>query len=634
MKNLFRAIGVMLTAAASLLCQSCGALNTAQPITSAEEINEVVGTNLEIGEPIDLAVVIGSRRDMNAISTAKLLPIMYELCESSGNLTVIVADGAPKLNRADCTIPPMNGVRDAAFYKKIQQEATNLCSQIESMQAKTPDADLNAALIAAADTLRANPNEEDILIILDNGFTTKGICLETLDGIDIENFYRSIKDELPDLTEIHTVWYGLGETSDLYPDGISRSEKKSLQNFWMRMLDNAVVFKEGQISFLNESNDSIDRSSLPDCKLVSVGEHDHTVQTTIAAVEYEATTHTRTNGTPKQILSNAPLFFNNGIVEFEPDTYELKKSKLPEIRQYLSNVAESLIFYDQEVLLVGSIAHVNDDSPDQGVEFSRRRAESVAAVLIELNVPADHIHINGAGYTDTRISDPRDYTEGNEAIAQSLQSSLTQAWNNSSVGTLSNLMAALRRSLRFMTNEQEESASISKLMNEGYIPVAEIPLAYGDRDAAVSVICAELMNYIDSNGPFALLNYEVPLPASARDLINNAVFCTAMTSLRMMNAPHLQIEDLLPVSDTVLCLGMPNMAQAQQLTQFYASRQYTFMPDFSGKGGMHMAPVQVESFSPHHLLSGSFNQRAVEDGGGVVFDQYDTINFYRNIWIR
>ncbi len=224
--------------------------------------------------------------------------------------------------------------------------------------------------------------------------------------------------------------------------------------------------------------------------------------------------------------------------------------------------------------------------------------------------------------------------ENGYRVSESLQSSLTQAWNNGSVSTLSNLMAAMRRSLRFLTNEQQESAGISELMDEGYIPVAEIPRAYGDRDAAVSVICAELMNYIDSSGQFALLNYEVPLPASARDMINSAVFCTAMTSLRMMNAPHLQIEDLLPVSDTVLCLGMPDMAQAQQLTQFYASRQYTYMPDFGGKGGMHMAPVQVESFSPHHLLSGSFKRREVEDGGGVVFDEYETVNFYRNIWIR
>ena len=417
MMNILKRTIVLLTAASSLLFQSCSFFpsGTAQPITTAETISESVGTPLDTEQPLDLAIVIGARKDMNPISTSKILPVMYQLAETGGNLSVIVADGAPKQNKTDCTVPPMSGSHDASYYKKIRQTALNLCSRIESMQANTPNADINAAINAAVDTLKASPNRQDVLIVLDNGLSTKGICLETLDGIDTDSFYSSMKDEMPDISQIHAVWYGIGETSDLYPDGISRVEKASLRNFWSRMLGDSVIFKEDQISFVNES---ADRSSLPDVKLVRIAEHDHTVPTTVAASEYKApTTVTRANEAPVDVLANGPIRFSNGIIEFEPDSCELNQSKMPQILQYLSPIAESVNYYHQEILLIGSIAHVSD-SPDQGVEFSRLRAEAVAAVLTELNVPADQIHIAGAGYADTRITDERDYTEGNEEIAQ------------------------------------------------------------------------------------------------------------------------------------------------------------------------------------------------------------------------
>jgi hypothetical protein len=299
-----------------------------------------------------LAVVVGAHSNMPpaALEGRSASAVDMALRQQS-MFSMVVADGAP----FDAT----------ASAEQVDRQVID--EAIAGARAQVAESDLLGAIGRAAEGLVGEPGLRT-LVVLDSGLSTAGPLTFTTPGmldaqpLEVADALRNAQ-QLPDLSGVRVVFHGLGDTAAPQQplDPIRRAQ---LVNIW-----SAVVRTAGAASIQVEGTP---RTGEPVAGLPPVS----TIETGLG-YRCEGTTMTLTGG---------PFAYRPDTAEFLDPAATLNA---------LRPVAEQLRAGRIDSVLFGTTAAVG--SPVDQIRFSDERAQAVADLLIELQVPIPLLHVEGRG---------------------------------------------------------------------------------------------------------------------------------------------------------------------------------------------------------------------------------------------
>lgn len=352
--------------------------------------------------PTAMVIIEGKHNNSKKIEVF-LHDEIKEIYSSFGNACIIVADGDPSILHKDGN---MVGAYDPQYienskndyqYKAIwEREYLNpqIALLTEAIANCTPDddeVDTLKALQLAAEALEQmeswmGENVNKKIIICDTGLSTSGevnflntdcntllkgneqIAMENIKGKKFEQLlsYLDNKKNIPDLSGVTIRWYGLGKVDKPQPE-LNNVTISNLQYIWGKILSKA--------------------GAIPD----QVGGIDKEFGYFVATIANESENFDK-SVTPIIFWDGKGIEISNNEIEFEKRTDEVKdKKKAIEVLQpYVDNLKN---YPDMRLLLVGTTARVKEGSE----ELSKKRAEKVREMLIELGISPDRIEVKGLG---------------------------------------------------------------------------------------------------------------------------------------------------------------------------------------------------------------------------------------------
>lgn len=212
---------------------------------------------------------------------------------------------------------------------------------------------------------------------------------------------------------------------------------------------------------------------------------------------------------------------------------------------------------------------------------------------------------------------------------QALNDALHSSWTTGMPGLIL-LVSVLTRALAPIRRTGLPTASLTGLLAAQQNAVVYIPPA--DRGLLANLLGAELIQFGQAGGVFALADYEVQLPEALCPLFfyngqGSLPFAIAMRSLQtlqtMQQTSNVTLQSMLPVTDEVVVLGMQSMPEAQTVLEAFRSSRLRLMPSIGGgrTGGLGFHPMQAPDCTADALIAGHLGltqNRGIVDGGGAI----------------
>ena len=302
-----------------------------------------------------IAVVVGARSNMPPPALGGRSASARDMAIAQGaQFSLFVADGAPF--QAGTTIPLG---RD--------QGRSDVEDAIAAARARTPESDLLGALHLAAREL-AGRRGLRTLVVIDSGLSTTGRLDFTTPGL-LDAQPRELADtlrdaeELPDLSGVTVVFRGLGDTAAPQQQ-LDQVRRAQLVEIW-----SAIARQAGA------TNVDVDTARL-----------EGAADPTVPAVATVAPG-------PGFQCAGTTMSLTGGPFAFRPDSHEFIDAQAAVAA--LRPVADQLRSEQITATVFGHTAGIGEMA--NRIRFSDERAQAVADVLIDLQVPIPQLHVEGLG---------------------------------------------------------------------------------------------------------------------------------------------------------------------------------------------------------------------------------------------
>ena len=337
------------------------------------------------GKKLALAVVTGVHSNsyelpLNAETISSML---YDVCYSYGRVSFVNVDGNPYMDfETSIPEPSVSGLSDQKKKDLAEGYTAQLKETLHSLAARTEETDPLKAIRIAAQSLRAADPAvySRTMLILDSGIPTAG-CMNAQNGLLYAGNIDEIVDkllemkEIPDLTDMDVIWSFCGEAAPPQQP-LSEKDKDKLRSIW------EAILKAGGAKSVTFTDDSISHTPYTGLPKVSI------VDTEVFEIIVDK---------PKkqeQVIRTYTL--DEAHVRFVGDqaifTDEQKaRASIQEVADMLNAHPENTVY------IVGTTASGNVDFCDQ---LSRKRAEVVRDVLMEMGISADRMQAVGLGFRD------------------------------------------------------------------------------------------------------------------------------------------------------------------------------------------------------------------------------------------
>ena len=246
-------------------------------------------------EPLHLGLILGSHRNFPSIPLTMLTDDIERVTATYGTLTSTVSDGNPHI-RGDYHLEKLSVNNRAKQEQVNESNAKAIINDLAKHTAKTPEADILAALQVSADSIRKYDGEKTILIF-ESGLSTMGLLnfastnLIEADPTEVVTELKRLH-AIPDLTGIDVKWVGLGQTAGEEQEKLSSSYKYNLEQLWR-----AILQESGCTNITFDSTQLIPeepKCDLPPVSVVPVVQdslnclfiHNNIIKTTIFSARY------------------------------------------------------------------------------------------------------------------------------------------------------------------------------------------------------------------------------------------------------------------------------------------------------------------------------------------------------------
>lgn len=400
MKNNMKMRPMLLVLAGSLLLTGCGEKHSNVSPAGQSDNRAAAAAEIEINEPVDIGIVLGIRKDFPVPDLTALTPYLQPLIRYGGSLTCTVSDSVPGHNTETKAVSGYGDQRGNALYieDEINDRVGQLLAYLDTRKAEKSDAAILDAIDLTAEAVREGAASRKLMLVADNGISTAGSLRISSLPLEAEKTAESLGSAyIPDLSGFDVYWFGIGSVDEAcYPAGLMKQSTQSLNTLWECIITKGggtVHFAKGSL----EKHGDLPARTLPDVRTVALNENG------VEAVPVDVIESFEAPESEKPLPDEA-VQLDPKQVSFKPDEWELSDPETT--RAYLAPLAQKLLAHpEKRILLIGTIA-TTTDSPDGGLTFSGKRAESVAEVLIGLGVPQDQIAAAGAGYLDSELIEP------------------------------------------------------------------------------------------------------------------------------------------------------------------------------------------------------------------------------------
>ncbi|WP_347060150.1 OmpA family protein [Blastococcus sp. HT6-30] len=303
-----------------------------------------------------LAMVVGAHSNMPPTAVGGVAEqVLTNAVRTRSAVSVVVADGAPFVLDAE-----QSGTAGVANREALDEALT-------SAAARTPETDLLTALGLGAAEIASADGRRTVLVV-DSGLSTTGALDFRREGLldaDPADVVGSLQaaGALPDLSGVHVVFQGLGDTAAPQPS-LGEPVRRQLADLWT-----AVALAAGALDVSVERTPLVGEpvAGLPPVSLIGLGGGVTCTQSTVV--------------------------LDGGAVAFQADTSAFQDAAAAAAE--LQPIADRMRAAGVTATLVGTTADVGDAEGQR--RLSEQRARAVADLLGGLGVPAERLTVVGLG---------------------------------------------------------------------------------------------------------------------------------------------------------------------------------------------------------------------------------------------
>lgn len=227
------------------------------------------GPIAEKQSPEHIAIVVSNTKNEGAVDTNNLSEDISKISLiSNSTATVISADGKPEIVDTYSIPTYKSGISENKKQQLSENYAAQIISVMSSLTPNDEELDLFGAIDIAARQLKDYSEGDKTLYIVSSGLSTKGLVNFTdlyLEDDHSEKLCEMLAKNLPDLTGVRILWFGLGEVEkNSTQTPLYESNRDILMNTWKSVLMAGGV-SEGDIAFSSavSVNTNKDKSNLP-----------------------------------------------------------------------------------------------------------------------------------------------------------------------------------------------------------------------------------------------------------------------------------------------------------------------------------------------------------------------------------
>lgn len=309
-----------------------------------------------------LAVIVGAHANMPPAAMSGIAgQVVTNAVATRSAVSLVVADGAPFVAEDGRLAGLDRHDSGSNARREVVEDA------ISRAVALTPETDLLAALRLAAEQVADAPGRHTILVV-DSGLSTSGALSFRQDGMlaaDAADVVASLEaaDALPDLSGVHVVFHGLGDTAAPQP-ALGAVVREQLTELWT-----AVALRAGALD-VNVERTALAGDAPPGLPPVSVVGSGGGVSCTENSV----------------VLTGGDVAFVADSAVFQ-DAVNASETLQP--------IADSIKAAAVTARLTGTTANVGDAEGQR--RLSEQRAQAVGSLLIGLGVPPERLTVVGLG---------------------------------------------------------------------------------------------------------------------------------------------------------------------------------------------------------------------------------------------
>lgn len=315
-----------------------------------------------------LTIALGARANMpSPVLPRELEDLVRTAVDKEQPISVYRVDGDPTRAILDTFHTDIQA--SAPRRSAVDQHTSEVLAVLNQVRSQVPEADtLKALWLAARDTPVGGT-----VILFDSGLSTMGPLNFLREGMieadptEVVTFLRTQQEAIPDLAGRRVILMGIGDTfapqEDLTP----------------KMEENVVAIWEAIADAGGPAcRETIRKPPLANASLDAV--------TTVTPIPL--------NVVYPPICTGPTRLSGGGDVGFRPDTDILLNEA--QAKAFLQNLADEILSQPQgQVTVTGTTARWGTEEGQRAL--SRRRAEVVKRLLVELGVPADRIVTDGVG---------------------------------------------------------------------------------------------------------------------------------------------------------------------------------------------------------------------------------------------
>lgn len=341
---------------------------------------------------------------MISLNSESIYEKIYEAAYSYGDVSAVSVEGTPKVVCNYNLQAPQKKIDNAKRNQIATDNTEQMIMEMSTIASTTPEVDTLSSIQLSADTLHSTSAEtEKTMIVFDSGLSTAGLlnfAQQNIIDTPVETVVQQLKDlhAIPDLTDIHVTWVGLGQVCGEQPV-LTPDYKYKLEELWNAILTEgnaaSVTFDKTPTSGTEYAGE------LPLCSIVLVVTNALDIEDLVTESEM-----------PEVMKwdEKSSVTFNKNQATFI-DAVAAAEELAP-IAEYLKANP------DKKVYVFGMTATITGG--DSGTELAKARAEAVKSLLVEKGADAAQMSCVGLG----QISNPlrvNDVDENGKQISELAQ---------------------------------------------------------------------------------------------------------------------------------------------------------------------------------------------------------------------
>lgn len=342
-------------------------------------------------DPTHIVVVYGNHNNAPTPDLSVIEDQFLDAASTYGSITVVEDDGSPYIAVRETASKPAANISSTNRERKAKRFIAEVSEKIQTEAIpKTAEVNTIKAIQIGAREL-SDKSGKKILIIMDSCVSTTGALdltqgyLENLNVDETISMLDSNK-EIPDFSNVdEIVPYGIGDVSSPQKE-LGNVARSNLISLWEGIFAAGGCEASTCKSTVFSAEESGTNAEMPSVSTISVKEN-------IGDQQYDGET------------SSEPLSFSDcdiveipeSTVAFIQDTADFQD--VDSSRATLEPLAETLRSEEARCVLIGMTA--TSGEADSAKMLSRQRAEAVAKILQQLDVPKEQIICIGTGYDST-----------------------------------------------------------------------------------------------------------------------------------------------------------------------------------------------------------------------------------------